>query len=330
MKNKIISYLITLTATLFWETSHAGVIFQDNFDEQPNWEPTSSVECNQGDCSSQVPSGWAYYRSMGHFNTDTSPSGHNTINISNEHFRGSSGKGFTVWTESYTPWSADGLMTVSLGQDYDEIFMASWIQMQPGWQWDSKDNAALKIFRAMHYDGAGNSFVFFGDGTSGPIYVFDLKNTINYGWRHNHAIRCDPQESVYYCGDQEPSWNNLWPGNPTFAEHIGDGQWHHIEVQLKMNTGAPGNWNRDGILRVWFDGELVEEVTSFAFLMNDSPGVGWNSVGIGGNQMNVFTDTTSGDEQWYAFDDFVVSTTRIGVGPAPRTIIINSVEKLNN
>lgn len=325
MKKKISPYLAIFATILLWDTSQAEVIFQDNFDTRPDWEPASPTQCVEGDCSTSVLQGWTYYRSMGHFNTDSSPSGRNTINVSNEHFRGETGKGFTVWTESYTPWSADGLLTVDLGQDYDEIFISCWIQMKPGWQWASNDDGQVKVFRAGHYDRSGNSFSYFSSGSSGPLYIFDLKNSINWGWRHSHSLRCDPQETDYYCGGLYNEENAQYPGLPTFEQHLGDGTWHHLEIQLKTNTGSPGNWNQDGVVRYWYDGVEVWAVTDAWFNRADAPGNGWNTVGIGGNQMNVFTDTTSGDEQWYVLDDVVVSTTRTGVSSAPPTITINSV-----
>jgi hypothetical protein len=72
-------------------STSAEIVFEDNFDSLPDWEPISSSECVEGDCSSQVPDNWSYYRSMGTFNSDTIPVGRNTISISNEHYKGVSG-----------------------------------------------------------------------------------------------------------------------------------------------------------------------------------------------------------------------------------------------
>ena len=274
----------------------------------PDWEPISSSECVEGDCSSQVPDNWSYYRSMGTFNSDTIPVGRNTISISNEHYKGVSGKAFTVWTESAPTWSADGLLMRSLGAEYNEVYVKFWHKLQPGWLMDDDEDGILKIFRVLHYDGTGNIFQFFSTGNSCPVYVIDWKLSPTWGWRHVHSFRCAPQDKYYYC-NPDMDYDPRFSGDFNSPGQLGDGEWHLIELHLKMNTPPTSGteWNRDGIFQFWFDSVLQTEKTDRQYIV-EGPAKGWNYIGIGGNQHNVFTDETSGDEQWYAIDDIVVST----------------------
>ncbi len=318
------AFLLLLMIFILSSNSFAGVIFEENFDSLENWEPVSSSECTEGDCSKQVPVNWRYYRSMGRFNPNTTPSGHNTINISNEHFRGAGGKAFTVWTESAPEWSADGLLMADLGGEFEELYISFYIQFSPDWRWTDQSDGLLKIFRVLHYDGSGNIFNFFSTGNSCPIALWDVKHSLKWGWRHYMTNRCDPQETNYYC-DANYDWDTLFPNSDDndFKNSIGDGQWHHIELRIKLNTKTGNIWNHDGINQVWIDGILNGEKNNIQYLSGNTTWHGWNYIGIGGNQHNVFTDTSSGDEQWYAIDDITISTSPI---PPEKTLQIIDIK----
>ena len=186
--------------------------------------------------------------------------------------------------------------------------------MKPGFLWDSDEDGILKIFRAGHYDGTGSVFSYFTSGNMAPIYIFDLKKSLNWGWRHNHAFRCDPQESSYYCSDGNNADglfadSSTQPGDPGQAA---DGEWHRYEFRLRMNTYSGGTWQSDGVLQFWYDGQMMFSVTDKRWITSGSDtSMGWNFIGIGGNAYNTYDDGASYGEQWYAIDDVVVSTTPI-------------------
>jgi hypothetical protein len=104
-----------------------------------------------------------------------------------------------------------------------------------------------------------------------------------------------------------------------FGEHarLQAGQWHHIELYQKLNT--PGV--KDGILRGWLDGQLVAEDTDGAGVRDE----GQNNTRINYLYFSTFFGGSSAPEiQWqpkadvYAtFDDFIVSTTRMGMTDFP-------------
>lgn len=74
----------------------------------------------------------------------------------------------------------------------------------------------------------------------------------------------------------------------------------------------------DGIAQYYFDGDLIMEVTDFAFSDNGSqtsPRLNWNYVAFGGNSYNHYAPLSQAAEQWYAVDDIVISTTRVGCSP---------------
>ncbi len=83
------------------------------------------------------------------------------------------------------------------------------------------------------------------------------------------------------------------------------GRWYHIELHYKMNTVGQSN----GLMEAWLDGRLVGRYTDTEFRTNSGVGITlmFFSTFYGGNSVDAPTRTN------YAyFDEFVVSTTRIG------------------
>ena len=180
------------------------------------------------------------------------------------------------------------------------------------WHWTDMQGAGIKIFRVYHYDG-GQPFAYFTGGNAGPIYVFDWGQSA-YGFRHIQALRCDPQQTNYYC--VEPYTHNAQlTGEPSFTASMGDGQWHRLNWRLKMNS-TPGA--RDGVLQFWLDGVQQYSREDLQWMGEESPGsLGWNLIGIGGNAYNSYAPEEEGQEQWYAIDDIVVSTEPLSFDNSP-------------
>lgn len=319
----IICLIYILTNVFYLPIASSEVIFSENFDNQPDWQPrpaTGVVEpqgatatCSYGDCTGKVPTGWSYFRSTGLW---WGPDYNDTIRISAEEHRGAAGKAYIQWNESNIGasgdgWGADGILAKYFNKDYQELFVQFYLKLQSGWIWSAKDNGQLKIFRVLHWDGIPEKdvFTYFSGGGSAPIYIFDLYKSLNYGWRHSHAFRCDTQETYYYCPDN-PSVNNfLFDAKFTDPGQLGDGNWHKLNFRIKMNTYTNGVWNADGILQFWYDDKLMYSITNKKWKLEGSDfSIGWNVVAIGGNAYNNYSDASTKSEQSYAIDDFVVST----------------------
>ncbi len=50
-------------------------------------------------------------------------------------------------------------------------------------------------------------------------------------------------------------------------------EWHEFEVYTRMNTVSGGSANRDGVVRVWIDGELAFEKTDYRWTTTDAQGI---------------------------------------------------------
>lgn len=334
-------FLLFILFILVASPAIAEVVFDDNFDTQADW--TASVEeCGLG-CS-DPPANWTFYRSTGSWESDTG--GEDTISISSANARDGSGKALTVWNESrpgQSGWGADGMVSVLLDNDYTDLYIQVWIKYDPSWQAAAPADMMIKTFRVMHYDRSGNPFQFFTSGNSCPIYLYDLKNSNTYGTRLMSSFRCDMQESDYYCGNNdymieetdfegslyedfyEPRIGD--PGSYNDNGMPADGDWHKYVWHIKMNSYAgSGSWNTDGVLQLWIDDQLQTDISHMRWIESGTDStIGWNLVGLGGNAYNEYSAEENKDEQWYAMDDFVVSTTPIAsdyvIGSSTDTIV---------
>lgn len=327
--------LSKLTIVLFVSTLGGGAsvfaetLFEENFDNQADWKPTGS-ECGgfwpERCPDNDVPPGWTWYR-----NTEKWPAIPGQ-RISSDTYRGDTGKSWIKSSESDHPagesnYYSDSILQKVLPTEHDELYVGFWIQFSPTWKWVSSGNGEFKLLRIAHFDGGDgvNPFQMGSTGFTAPMYLVQMKMSNTWGWRAHHEPRCDSQKSHYYC-DNEVGYDPLYkcpPGmscngykdssgvvHPSFEDMFGDGNWHYLEFYVKMNS-APGA--RDGEFAMWVDGTKHHHYTGHQWRYSDSPSnLGWNSVAIGGNWNNWYSAVANQDEQWYAIDDFVISTTPIG------------------
>lgn len=117
-----------------------------------------------------------------------------------------------------------------------------------------------------------------------------------------------PAENDFDPGDR------FWWNTEGFQAKFIPGQWHHIELRMKMNT--PGQFN--GVMEGWFDGVKAANYPNFYF--RDTPtqtaNIAWVffSTFFGGSSSSIW-QATKDEHAW--FDEFTVSTQRIGYPGTP-------------
>jgi len=331
----VLSLFLPLFISLGPLPSAAAVIFEDNFDSQPDWNVNKQYEGSECSpigysgagniCSTGAyPPGWTHFRSM----PGSSSFVHPVISIGRlpnnlpDHTTGS-GKAIIIYNESnsYNPgyWAGDGNIGKYFGPsaDYPELYVRMWIRTQSGWQ--SMDSAQSKVFRVTHWRATENIMQVANEHT--PIYFWDWGQ---WGGKATYipAYRCEAmpyltgsgvvgRSSDYYCGGLDSAHDyekndiqTIW-GSGAPSTKFADGTWHRYDFHLKMNDIGSAN----GLLEWWYDGTLVQSITNVIWKEpSASASIGWNNVWLGGNSNNAFG---SYSEQWYAIDDVVVSTTPI-------------------
>lgn len=333
LSEEIMKIIIVLLILCLPIAANSAVIFEDSFDAQTLWQPIPNgasndmgsagavYTCDYGsDCSSKPPpTGWTNYKTSGLW---WPPTYKPTLEITDQVYRGASGKAFRFYNESNNGasgdgWGNDGMLTKLLSTDQQELYVQFWIQFQGSWQYTLTDDTLIKLFRVMHFDKTGSMYTYFSGGNSAPISIYDLKFSNTYGIRAqvDGTFRCDPQATDYMCSGLTVG-DILWPGstgkNPTSSGMLADGNWHRMDFHYKMNTYSGGVWNTDGIYELSVDGTQIVTRTNINWKRNGSnESIGWNVISLGGNNHNLYTAASNHGEQWYAMDDVVISTTPI-------------------
>lgn len=319
---------------------HAAVIFEDNFDSDPDWNTAGQHEgqaciTSQSVCAAtDYPSGYTFFRSVP-YSTGYNPVAqitHLPSSLSDHTTGSTTGKAFIVTNESMsttTPFPSDGMIGKFFGFSaaYPELYVRFWARTQPGYQ--TLPGSQSKLLRFGSWDGRLDAFSW--DYPQAPALFWDWSTYSSPAvadWVP--AYRCDNSSNTYYCSssvnsyqrnDYMQNWTNSTNtvNNPTSqsAGGFADGTWHRYDFHVKYNS-APGV--ADGVFEFMLDGvQMVGNksstgsypATNVVFRESGSTKTGFNIFAIGGNSNNKY-DTSAGiHQQWYAIDDLVVSTTAI-------------------
>ena len=326
------------------ETDSVGVIFSENFDDQPDWTATMhTLEKYQTVAAGNIlPDNWDGIYQGTYWSPEKGyPDKHATLEIlaSNvDKARGGTGKSAVIWRESIvsgpTDWKSDSQM-VRYIPDTTEIYAEFYIRFSHEWWQRAVENTAnwaSKLFRLGRWNGNGN--VFSGAmGDIGPLMIWDYKRD-DWGVRNIVALRGGSGGSSYYfnSGAAYSGVVNITYTNGSAGQEVGgtdpkvlnkvDGTWlvdssgtaTHDEV-----FGPTEHWTKiafhlkmnsvtgatDGILSMFMDDQRILYRDNVPWIL-EGPVVGWNYVGIGGNHDWDPYPTEDQHEEWYAFDDLLV------------------------
>jgi hypothetical protein len=223
----------------------AEIIFEENFDDQPDWTSAMySTDSVQRAATHTIPNNWFSVRQDPYWAPSTGHSDrHEAIEIlaSNaEQSRSETGKSYVSWRDSHDPgwkrWNSESMLMKNLGDGYDELYVEFWIRFSPDWyrNYVAGDiGPASKIFRIASWNGQDSEYQNFGGGNNGPLMFWDHKVN-SYGTRNSVAFRSGPH------GDNYQMLESDVPGMPRGLQGLGD-------VSLSF-AGDSKNMGPDGAL----------------------------------------------------------------------------------
>ncbi len=301
------------------------LIFSDNFDSHSDW-----VVPNKGGVlgTTDVLDGWTAGYQVEAWHPDNYPTAKPNLAVNSDHAY--SGKSLITYTESEyhgSGWASDGILIKDFTGS-SAIYVRFKVKFQNGFAENTDTNGLIKLIRAGHYDGTGDRFAFFWNGNTAPMYIYDWQQN-TYGVRQAHALRCEPQETAYQCGDHvytasQNFSNHLIPYGAIFPDLVNGGnlptsgtvwhnqllgdEWHEMAIYLELNTGVG---IADGKLRVWLDGQVISGQDNVPWIQEGGDmNAKWNFIGLGGNDFYhwdiVDNNFNTSKERWYSFDDLEV------------------------
>jgi hypothetical protein len=181
---------------------------------------------------------------------------------------------------------------------YRDVYWRVWVRMQNGW----RNNGDSKLSRATVLAGANWSQAAIG-------HVWSAGND-------NQYLALDPASGTDQAGTVRTTKYNDFPRlrwlgyltgrTPVFGPSR-TGRWQCVEARMRLNDAGQSN----GAFEMWIDGALEGRREQLNWVgAYDAYGI--NAVFL----ENYWNDGSPADQERY-FDNFVVSTRRIGCGGAP-------------
>jgi len=309
---KFVNYFsLPLLLTFSTFNAQAEVLFQENFDNLPEWQTLNHNTVGP------LPSTFDYGYTTDVYHPTEVPGSQPSMSITGSDLNkvfGGSGKAFVATYETRNNtggWISDGFLTKDIPPS-NEVYVKFKMKFQPGFNANGT-SGDIKLFRITSWDGVTPRSKFFSGGNSAPIYLFHWSKN-SFGVRQQHAFRCDAQQTNYYCtnpeiknpprtiprgsGSMKANFSNdvaqlttkipdlvnggyLPPSGNISHEQVYGEIWHTMEFYVKLNS-APGA--QDGILKAWLDGEPIVDMDGIPWIGNNGDmNAKWNNVTFGGN-----------------------------------------------
>jgi len=332
MNSLFISILLILLAVC---PAHAEIVISTDFEDVENWSTQRSWGSVLFPHSWNQKSGGATYAPPKKTNGDwLFPSywfrcsgsewpalyQKQMINIADSLGRNNSrGLEYNVEATGYATGGSP--LTVYLGDTgYQDVYVSYWAEYDPSWNWPETSPYVFTSMHKMVYIGRQHATL--TDSTSdahfgGTIYpawyphwVPHLDGVNDYFYYLNRGVSetttgLTTYDNIPDLGSNHPDY---YPeGTPIKWDTYKTG-WHHYEFRAKMNS-APGV--ADGIQQVWVDGVLRFDKQDREWVSGEGTSVtpGFNVVQLSDN---VFLGAQENTTYYVRYDNFVVSTTRVG------------------
>ena len=326
------SLLLTAVVLPNFSPAFAEILFQDNFDNSPDWQSKQTVHKSQPDgydiafgmtrsdtCTTHCPpQGWTSYRAASSHFMDNR--GKDTFLLNAEGARGGTGKGIVYNVESVgtlgSTWGkwAGGSLDIWLGeQGYKELYVRYYVKFSDNWKWTREDKGAhclwkmarITTFNDNIWTSSVSPHLYFGDGLNYPLGSTEAY--YNAGFDNELFITAIRMAPDYDSCDG--------PDNHTNTSIPAIGEWHCYEFYRKMNS-APGVAN--GEYAMWIDGVEKNRRTDVMWKKTGSNTThNWNWVMMIDNINNSAYVLADHGEITLYVDDVVVSTEYIGTDDIP-------------
>jgi hypothetical protein len=180
-------------------------------------------------------------------------------------------------------------------KDFTDIYWRVYLKNQLGWT----GNPA-KLSRAISFAGSNWSEAMIGHvwGGSGNSLEIDPASGVN---------SASQVVTTKYNDFDHLSWLGQKSGTYNIFDTAESGKWSCVEAHVKLNT--PGNSN--GIFTLYVDGQIQATSTNLNWVKS------WSAYGINAVFLENYWNSGSPQLQERYFDDFVISTSYIGLAKSP-------------
>tara|TARA_R110000823_G_scaffold24467_6_gene72736 strand:+ start:4558 stop:5751 length:1194 start_codon:yes stop_codon:yes gene_type:complete len=294
LKKQLVNKSIMLGFAILATTIvQAEVIFEESFDNQPDWtsglaendkaqyDNPGRPDIEQRAATHKIPEGWHAVRQDPQWAPSTGhPDRHEAIEIlaSNaDKSRGGRGKSFVSWRDAYNPgwnrWNSESMLLKYLPEGYSQLYVEFWIKFGPNWTREhvaGPSAAASKLFRISSWRGDGSEFQAFPNGDIGPIALWDYSLS-SYGVRNTISWRGGPH------GDNYNLKEGAVPDLPASLINTGD-----LNLSFSRHLKGMGVGGTDPQLPDRVNGGFIDLNSSSVITHNQvfGPNGSWTKIGI--------------------------------------------------
>lgn len=290
-------FILSASVCMVSATCGAQIIFQDDFDSQPDWNSglaennTGAFPVNgagpdriQRTGTHKIPLGWSSVYQEPKWAPSTGyPDRHEVIEIltsNSDKARGGAGKSFVERRDSSLDplykWNSDGQLMKIFDAGYDQLYIEFYIRFGSDWTLTPSEDTS-KIFRVGSWSGQGSEFQAFSGGEQGPLFLWDWKQD-KYGIRNVQTLRGGPYGENYTMTDAQKGSHPRGSLNFT-TDTVGMG---FNGSTPKIPDRVNGGYISDNLTQLVSHQQVygnLGEWTKVAFFvkMNSAPGVndGW-------------------------------------------------------
>lgn len=264
-----------------------GVIFQESFDDQPDFlgSVNGSDSAYYASDGAIVPVGWDAIRhdptwspSRGHSDR------HEAIEIlasNSNKARGGVGKCYVSWRDYYDPgwnrWNSDSIISKYFPGGFNQLYVEFYVAFGPNWT----PTGTSKLFRISSWDEVGDYFGFGGGRNNGPVMIWDYEHS-SYGVRNRFSFRGGPHGENYgFNNDDIPDFNRQLNGSGdasmsfmnNFNDPIGDNQNPPFILNKSTGSGSITQLGRDPVHEELYGPPGTYTKYAFFVKMNSAPGL---------------------------------------------------------
>ncbi|MBK1849811.1 hypothetical protein FE845_00520 [Marinobacter sp. 1-4A] len=302
--------IVVVSSALAFNLS-AEVIFEENFDDQPDW--TSAMHSSstvQRAATDIIPTGWYSIRQDPKWAPSTGhPDRHETIEIlaSNaDKARGGTGKSFVSYRDSFDQnyWPSESMLLKYFPVGFDQIYVEFWIRFDPNWTRSlagGLTGSVSKMFRISSWSETGSEYQAFPGGDLGPMAIWDYSmNT--YGMRAGLALRGGPHGDNYKFTQHDI---------PDIGHFITPGSLGGFNISLKSHLDGMGANGENPNLPDRVNGGLLKD--SSGVVEHDQlfgSGDSWTKLGFF-VKMNSAPDRKDGEFRMWLSDKQIIVSKKI-------------------
>lgn len=263
MKKKLlINGILAGVVMLSTSVSQAEVIFEENFDGQPDWDlmtdpSTSSIIERQAVKDHLIPIGWDLVRSEAKWSPMRGhPDRHEAFEIKSEDSskaRGDKGKAMVNWRDSHDPgwnrFNSDGILVKKVG-DQKQLYVEFYVAFSPEMYatFASGGLGSSKLFRIYSFTGGWDQPFNYFNGTSHPEIVWNVYGSPKkYGLRNQVTTLGMHNDSSNYIDMPDGAGSSSGTHSLSYISHLAGQAPNGGDAKLrdKLNGGfmLPGSGN---------------------------------------------------------------------------------------